>query len=132
MSLTKKRNFANSLGKLYDDFESSDFDIERYSSDTIEAFKEIGKGALNHEKYASMLEFGKEVGNDPDREDYGFRIKNTDIFVAYVLNRLETIPIPETVFDRFPDMSQDQWKATIRFATTIAMAFNPSRKIEDE
>ena len=129
MSLITKRNFANALCKLYDEFENIDFDIQGYSEEVIDAFKEIGKGALNQDKYASMLEFGKEVGNDPEEEEYGIRIKGTDIFVPYVLNRLERIPIPETILDRFPDMSQDEWKATIRFASLMALAFTPSKKI---
>lgn len=129
MSLKTKRNFANTLCKLYSEFENSDFDVQAYSDEVIEAFKEIGRGGLNQDKYASMLEFSKEIGNDPEEEEYGFRVKGTDMFVPYILNRLERIPIPETILDRFPDMSQDEWKAIIRFATLMTLAFTPSKKI---
>ncbi len=126
---TRIENFARKLCSLYEHFYDPDFDVNEFSAEVMGAFLPLGERDPAHKQYADIVEYGKAVGNDPDEEIYGFKIKGKYIFFAHMLARLEGIPIPDKVLERYPDLTEEEWNAGIRVASLVLMAFNPEKPI---
>jgi len=125
----RKETFANVLCSLYEQFYDDDFDVNNFSMKVMAAFLQLGPGALHHERYGEIIEFGKARINDPDEEIYGLKIVGKDIFLSSILNMLENIKPPEVVLERFPDITEEEWRAAIRISTDILVAFDPAKPI---
>ncbi len=129
MSKISEENVAHKLCALYDKFEDINFDAKDYSTEVMQAFLEFGTGALHHQEYCETVEYGSALGNTDDLI-FGFKIKGKNIFLGHILNELEPILIPDSVRERYPDLTQKEWEATIRITTLFIQAFSPSKPYE--
>ncbi len=118
--------FARKLWSLYDNFDYPDFDVVKFSHRIMNAFMEFNWSNRDKEQCFQLIEYGKAQNPFPERMDYGFKIKGKPILVDDILWELESVPIPNEVGAKFPDLTSNEWEALLRMATMIVIAFSPS------
>lgn len=121
----KRENYAKKLCSFNHLFGSTGFDIDLYSAEIIDLFREFDATSSVHLEHANMLEYAStKATNNPDEMRYGFKIKGQEaIFVSSILSLLENIEIPIKLKDRFPDLTQEELNAALNLATFTFLAF---------
>lgn len=132
MSTLNREAFARKLCSLYDHFYDDDFDATAFNAEVMQSFLDFASDIIPfHRRCIELIEYGSDVDNtDPDKLVYGFKVKGREyIFLSSIMNELEVVQIPREIKERFPDMTQEQWKAAMRVAGMILLAFSPSKPI---
>lgn len=80
------------------------------------------------------IEYGVVQKSDDDYtiKTTGLKIRGKDILVADVLNHFEGLDVPETVRNRFPDLTGNEWNAITRIATMLMITFENRQRIENQ
>ncbi|NJL54769.1 hypothetical protein HC928_05915 [bacterium] len=126
MTNVSREHFARKLTSVFDRFEDREFDVENYSDIIMRAFLAFGSETPDNENCVRQLEYKQtEQDDNPYRRYYGFTLKQSNIPVHFLLNKLEGMPVPASIKDAYPDLSQEEWDAALRMATMIVAAFSP-------
>jgi hypothetical protein len=98
----------------------------------MQAFLQFASDTPDNRSCAARIEYGSAPSPSvSDRTIYGFKVKEKEIFVGHVLNELEAMEVPKEIYERFPDITRDEWEATIRIATMILQAFSPYKQASE-
>lgn len=125
MSNITSERFARKLWTLYDTFGTSDFDIETFSTEVMNAFLEFGSETPCNRKCWELIELDSVPGySNPWVTNFGFKVKGISILVGDILHVIEGFPIPDGIIEAFPELKEEQWKAVMRMAVMIVMAFS--------
>lgn len=121
-----REHFARRLLVLYDRLDDPDFNIANYSHVVMQAFLEFGSATPDNQAAYDLIEFGTAENSDnPYVVSFGFKLKDKAIFVTDLLNELESLPMPESIKEKYVDLTEDEWQALMRVATMINNAFFP-------
>jgi hypothetical protein len=132
MSNNTRKAFAYSLCSVYDNFDSSDFDVAALSNEIMRAFIRFGSDTPNNRNCFENIEYGSSIGrSNPDVTTYGFKVKGTATFVGHLLNIIESLEMPTEITEAYPDLTEEQWKAAMRMAVMVVQAFSPFKPIEE-
>lgn len=127
---SSRETFASAINALQNNSPIEDFDVGEYDEKIRTAFIEFGTGAPDQTDLAELIEYDAVIANNLEELMYGFKVKDKEIFLSSILNRLELGEVPLQVLERHPDITKDEWLAAMRLATAIIEAFTRYKPIE--
>lgn len=71
---------------------------------------------------ATQVEYGEVAGEPGSPRTAGLKLSGTDILLADVLNAAEGSATPPEVRESFPELTQEQWDAVLRWTTMLMIS----------
>jgi hypothetical protein len=93
----------------------------------MRALLAFGSETPDNLEMAAHLEIGslKEPHGPPA---IGMKIKNKAIPISSILNKIEDMPLPEHVSEYYPDLTEAEWSAALRFTTLALIALEAPKR----
>lgn len=100
--------------------EDTDKAVSLTTEDVIGAFLHDNSETEDNVAAAHLIEYGEII--DPGtitRTIKAIKVKGKPITIADVLWEVEELPLHEKISTRFPDITEEEWGALMRFAVVI-------------
>ena len=79
----------------------------------------IGSATEDNINCVEHIEIGQTKSTAGPVLERGIKIKGKNIMLSDIVSYIEDAPIPESVRERFPRLSAEEWCASLRFVTLL-------------
>ena len=121
--MSSQQKFADKLVEISRNSDEKAF--ANLSKELMNAFLKFGSetpcnlNCFEHIEYGTVTNWKKR--SDP--RHHGLKVKGKNIFVADVMNHVESIDMPDYVKEHFPNLTDKEWNAITRIATMVLLSF---------